>query len=326
MGQPSPPQPNPSGDYRKSLRTYLKFLPKLLQAEQGARTQYDPQRIEEQMHLQDLYGARQSQQQLEALQRLDPQGVGIRKQLGTAVSRDLASDYGLPPAFERQLTSQIRGAEAARGNVLGGAAISAEGLYKGKAMLDLYQQHLANAGAFLAGPTPEQQLTLVQPVTPDRSSQYVNPSAAGQMAAPNYQNMLAAWQAAGGGQNPGWVGASGQIVGGVLGAYFGGGPQGAQLGSAAGGMAANTSYSYLSDRRLKQNILPAGFSRKGYPIYHFQYKDCPGWFEGTIAQSILPLRPSAVTMGKDGYWRVDYSQLDIELKEIAEPELAEMEV
>ena len=310
MSQPKPPKPDPAGDYSKSLKTYLRFLPKLLAGEQQARETYDPKRIEEQMRLQDLYGARQAQQQLTALERLDPESARIRRQLAAATSGDLAAGYNLPPDFARQLTSQIRGSEAARGNVLGGAPIAAEDLYKGKAMLDLYQQHLANAGAFLAGPTPEQQLTLVQPVTPDRTSQYVNPSAPGQMAAPNYQNVLAQWQAAGGGQPSPWVQAL-QGIGQAAATYYGG-----PAGGMAAGAASRYTNTYLSDRRLKENIIPVGFSPRGFPIYEFNYKDCPGRFRGTIAQSILPLRPKAVTMDKSGYWKVDYTQLDIKLEAV----------
>src|SRR5438874_1251497 len=115
MSQPSPPKPDPAGDYSRSLKTYLQFLPKLLQGEQTARTTYDPQRLSEQFALQDQYGARQSAQQLAALQRLDPQGVAIRQQLGQNVASDLASGYKLPPGLNNQLTSQIRAGESARG-------------------------------------------------------------------------------------------------------------------------------------------------------------------------------------------------------------------
>lgn len=324
MSSPKPPQDNSARDYRKGIETNLKYLPKLLLAEQNARQQYDPQRIDEQMALQDQYGARQSQQQLDALHRLDPQGAAIRQQVGQQVQSDLASGYNLPPGLQRAVTSQIRGAEAARGNDLGNAAITAESVYSGNAMQQLYQQHLQNAEQFLSGPTPEQQLLAVSPVSPDRSSAYVNPSAgyAGQaVGAQNYQNLLAQWQAAGGGQTPGWVGMSGQIVGGVLGAYYGGGPQGAQLGAAAGGAAANGTYSLFSDERLKHSIVKVGESLKGYPIYEFSYRDCPGRFRGTIAQKILPLKPEAVSMDGLGFWKVDYGKLDVPFEEI--PELVE---
>ena len=319
MGSPSPPKPDPAGDYSKSLKTYLKFLPKLLSGEQGARQTYDPQRIEEQMQLQDTYGARQSQQQLDALQRLDPQGVAIRQQLGNAVSGDLASGYNLPAGLKTQVTSQIRAAEAARGQTLGNAAISAESIYSGNAANQLYQQHLQNASGFLAGSTPEQQLTLVQPVTPDRTSQYVNPSAPGQLGQNNYQNMLAQYQLAQG--NARGIGSTiGGIAGTAIGAYYGG-PVGAQAGGAVGSAGGGAIGGYFSDARKKNHIEYIGRSPGGHPIYEFNYDDCHGRFRGTIAQELLATCPDACTLGTDGFWRVDYSKTDIKLEEI--PELVE---
>src|SRR6266436_4748701 len=237
MSQPSPPTPNPSKDYGNALKVYLKYLPQLLQGEQAARTQYDPARVQEQLDLQQKYGPTQWNQQLTALQALDPQGVDIRHRLGQAVTSDLKSGYNLPAGLNTEVTSQIRGAEAARGNEMGNAPIAAEALYKGNAANQLYQQHLQSANQFLAGATPEQQMIAIQPVTPDRSSQYVNPSAPGALAAPNYQNMLAAYQAssaqrAATGQFYGQ--AIGATAGGIIGGIYGG-PAGSQLGVGTGG-------------------------------------------------------------------------------------------
>src|SRR5256885_3939989 len=102
MSQPTPPKPNVAGDYAKSLKTYLKFLPKLLGGEQAARTLYDPQRIQEQLGLQSQYGPQQYSQQLQALQQIDPTGVAVRQQLGKSVMSDLASGYKLPADLNTQ--------------------------------------------------------------------------------------------------------------------------------------------------------------------------------------------------------------------------------
>ena len=138
------------------------------------------------------------------LSRLDPESWNLRQQLAGTVGANLAAaNRGqLPPGLQQAWESQARGSEVAHGNVTGAAPAAFEDIFKGQNLLNYQQQQQANVGAFLAGPTPEQQLTVVQPVTPDRASAYVNPSAPGQMAAPNYQNMLAAYQASGGGRNP----------------------------------------------------------------------------------------------------------------------------
>src|SRR4030095_12976893 len=99
MSQPKPPTPNPSRDYKKSLQTYLKYLPQLLEGEQEARTKYDPLRVQEQLGLQAQYGPEQYAQQRKALSTLDPESWNLRSQLSGVVGENLrAARYGqLPP-------------------------------------------------------------------------------------------------------------------------------------------------------------------------------------------------------------------------------------
>jgi len=322
-GAKAPAAPKASKDYEKFIKLGLKYLPQQLQAEYATRQEYDPKFIAEQQGLQQQYGPTQYAQQLEALHTLDPQGAAIRQQLGTAVSGDLASGYSLPQDLNTQLTSEIRGREALTGNELGASAGAAEALYKGRAMQDLYQQHLANAGNFLQAPTPEQQLLAVQPVSAARSLAYVNPNAgmqgvqAGQA---NYQNMLAQYQAAQG-QGAGWGQAIGSLVGTAAGAYYGG-YQGAQIGGQTGGMLGGAAGSYFSDARKKNHIEYVGRSPKGYQIFEFNYDEVRGQrFRGTVAQELLATCPEACTLGGDGFWRVDYGKTDIKLEQI--PDLVE---
>ena len=319
MSQPKPPAPNPSKDLKKSTQVYLKFLPQLLQAEQSARTQYDPQRIQEQQQLQQQYGPKQYQEQLDALHQLDPESTTIRAQMARRVSGDLASGYAIPPELQTYLDSIAGGTAVKYGNVAGSAPAIAEEALKGKTAIDLYQQHLQNAGNFLGLQTPEQAIGLIQPVTPDRASAYVNPSAPAQAAQNSYQNMLAQYQLSRG-TGGGFAGSlSGAIGGATAGASIGGGnPYAIAGGAIVGGVGGY----FFSDERMKENIVPAGFSPKGYPIYEFNYKEVPHQrFRGTIAQHILPLKPSAVTMDQTGMWRVDYDQLDIKLEQIPEEAL-----
>tara|TARA_B110001450_G_C17627067_1_gene483604 strand:- start:57 stop:770 length:714 start_codon:yes stop_codon:yes gene_type:complete len=71
-----------------------------------------------------------------------------------------------------------------------------------------------------------------------------------------------------------------------------------------------------SDRRLKKNITKIGESLSGLNIYSFEYKDVlhgEGLFQGVMSDEI-PER--AVIKHADGFDRVDYSQLDVEFKQI----------
>jgi len=62
-----------------------------------------------------------------------------------------------------------------------------------------------------------------------------------------------------------------------------------------------------SDRRLKTKIQRVGTSRKGFPLYIFQYLASPGeWELGVMAYEV----PSSMKFRHyDGFWRVDYSKV-----------------
>ncbi len=72
----------------------------------------------------------------------------------------------------------------------------------------------------------------------------------------------------------------------------------------------------ISDRRLKKNITKVGTSPSGINIYKFEYIDSKlyggGVFEGVMAQEV----PKASILGKNGYYSVDYSKLDVTFKQI----------
>jgi hypothetical protein len=62
-----------------------------------------------------------------------------------------------------------------------------------------------------------------------------------------------------------------------------------------------------SDRRLKTEIQRVGTSRKGFPLYIFQYLASPGeWELGVMADEV----PASMKFRHyDGFWRVDYSKV-----------------
>src|SRR5690348_16260329 len=104
MGQPDPPQvPNPAKSYEQGIQVYLKYLPQLLAAEQAGREQYDPQRVQEQIDLQNQFGPTQYAQQLAGFEQLDPQYVANRNALGTQIGHDLSLGSSIDPATQSQI-------------------------------------------------------------------------------------------------------------------------------------------------------------------------------------------------------------------------------
>jgi hypothetical protein len=78
-----------------------------------------------------------------------------------------------------------------------------------------------------------------------------------------------------------------------------------------------SSYICNSDRRLKENIALVGTSEKGINIYQFNYIGEQGLYEGVIAQELLGTEfETALLTGEDGMYKVDYSKLDVEFKQI----------
>lgn len=73
-----------------------------------------------------------------------------------------------------------------------------------------------------------------------------------------------------------------------------------------------------SDRRLKQNIESAGVdSATGLNLYDFEYKSDPSRrFRGVMADEVEVNYPDAVVYGDDGYAKVYYGLLGLEMTEI----------
>ena len=71
-----------------------------------------------------------------------------------------------------------------------------------------------------------------------------------------------------------------------------------------------------SDLRLKEDVRCIGATVLDLPLYTFRYRDREGMYEGVMAQDVLKVRPDAVLVGSDGFYRVDYSKLGIRLKRL----------
>lgn len=232
-GKDDPPKaPQPSKDYPKWIEAYLSKLPAMLEAEADSRAFYDPERVEQDLLLEDAYGGIQREQTLAALNQLDPNAAPIRGAMATNILKGLQDPYGIPDDLRIASENDIRGAQTARGNFMGAGAASAEALYKGQVRQNMAQRNLENAGRYLGTPSPITQAGMVQPVTPDRSAAYtIGGMATGmqgaQLSQNAYQNQLAAYNAQG--PSPWVTAATGAAQG-----YAQGGWTGALIGGAAG--------------------------------------------------------------------------------------------
>lgn len=65
----------------------------------------------------------------------------------------------------------------------------------------------------------------------------------------------------------------------------------------------------MSDRRAKTDIERIGQTDAGTPIYKFRYKHGGPIQIGYMAQDLLETQPSAVTVGPDGFYRVNYGEV-----------------
>ena len=71
-----------------------------------------------------------------------------------------------------------------------------------------------------------------------------------------------------------------------------------------------------SDLRLKDDIVRIGRTSHGLPLYRFRYKGGRDSFAGVMAQDVLGVMPEAVTVGADGFYRVNYAKLGIALRRL----------
>jgi hypothetical protein len=68
-----------------------------------------------------------------------------------------------------------------------------------------------------------------------------------------------------------------------------------------------------SDIRLKEDINLIGKSPSGINIYTFKYKgEDNGIYKGVMAQEV----PYASVLDKDGFYKVDYSKVDVRFEKI----------
>jgi hypothetical protein len=69
----------------------------------------------------------------------------------------------------------------------------------------------------------------------------------------------------------------------------------------------------VSDRRLKTGLARVATLPSGLRLYRFKYLWSQIEYVGVIAQEVLDVMPAAVTGGADGFLRVDYRMLGLEM-------------
>jgi hypothetical protein len=67
----------------------------------------------------------------------------------------------------------------------------------------------------------------------------------------------------------------------------------------------------------KDDITGIGTTVYGLPLYRFRYRDREGLYEGVMADDVLRVKPSAVSYGEDGFLRVNYRSLGLEMRRVA---------
>jgi hypothetical protein len=113
------------------------------------------------LELQQKYGEGFADEALKGLEKADPKGFAARRKLAETVLGDLELGSDLSPEEESMVEDQMRGAQAARGNILGPAASAKEVLAKSEMGQKLKQQRMSNASSYVFGsPLTAQYQTL----------------------------------------------------------------------------------------------------------------------------------------------------------------------
>ena len=69
-----------------------------------------------------------------------------------------------------------------------------------------------------------------------------------------------------------------------------------------------------SDRRLKKDVTRVAEHPAGFGVYRFKYLWSDTEYRGVLAQEVLAAMPEAVVRGDDGFLRVDYAAIDMQME------------
>ena len=69
-----------------------------------------------------------------------------------------------------------------------------------------------------------------------------------------------------------------------------------------------------SDKRLKENVDYIGDSPSGIRMYKFNYLGGDTRYRGVMADDLIDSHPDIIGKNNDGYYTVDYSQIDVDFE------------
>jgi hypothetical protein len=83
---------------------------------------------------------------------------------------------------------------------------------------------------------------------------------------------------------------------------------------------------FVSDARLKQDVVRVGRLEEGIDLYRFRYLGGTQEFVGVLAQEVQRVHPNAVVKGSDGHLRVYYDRIGARLMTLADWEATQTAV
>jgi hypothetical protein len=94
----------------------------------------------------------------------------------------------------------------------------------------------------------------------------------------------------------------------------GGGHMGGGGGGMGGGGMGGGGHGMMSDINVKHDIVLLGRLDNGLGFYRFSYNGSDRAYVGVMAQEVQAIMPEAVVRGSDGYLRVHYDQLGLQMQ------------
>lgn len=195
-GGSAPAPTNPAQSYEQQVLTDLRYAPQQAAQELALRMQFEPQYAAHMLEMARTLGPQALEMYTQMFRNADPTRANLERDVGAAVTRDLAAGYEMTPEERRMVEGAARGAQAARGNNLGTSSAVAEATMTADRARQLYEDRLARAMAFQQAPGVVQQAQqaagFVQgTTTPNNNFSFVNRNAGqqGQQAYANYDQL-----------------------------------------------------------------------------------------------------------------------------------------
>jgi hypothetical protein len=200
-GGKKPKSPNFAKEYKEGIKAQAEMMPLMLNTELAAAQQFDPAMMDHRLAMADRsargtasqaleiggeFGPKFIEQNKALLEAADPTGRALREAMGQSVLKELALGRNRSQDEINLDLQAIRGAQAARGNMLGDANILNEALALSRGNEERFQRRLQNSAAFLGMPSERAMLEGIQtgynPMPDQPSYRLFNPAVGPQAA------------------------------------------------------------------------------------------------------------------------------------------------